>query len=126
MEIVNILPKESSLFPSHRGLKDLREKHTYFNLYLRFSNRLRPHQSGNGKQHSVETLNMLTSDSILDAMDNGKLSSLILLDLSKAFDSIYHSILPRKLSNIGASHEAMKWFQSYLSGRTQNVRTYAV
>lgn len=61
-------------------------------------------------------------NSILDAMDNDKLSALILLDLSKAFESINHSILLRNLSNIGTSHETVKWFQSCLSGRTQKVR----
>ena len=92
-----------------------------FSLYLSQNNHLSPHQSGN-KKYSTETLNILMCDSLLDAMDNKKLSALILLDLSKAFDSINHAILLRKLRCVGASDKTVKWFQSYLSGRTQRVR----
>ena len=86
-----------------------------FSLYLSQNNHLSPH-------HSTETLYILMCDSLLDAMDNKKLSALILLDLSKAFDSINHAILLRKLRCVGASDKTVKWFQSYLSGRTQRVR----
>jgi hypothetical protein len=41
-------------------------------------------------------------------MDNKKLTALVFLDLSKAFDSVDHSILLKKLSNIGVSGEALK------------------
>ena len=68
-----------------------------FNSYLCHNYRLSSRQSGNRKSHSTETLNILVSDSLLDAMDNGRVSALILLDLSKAFDSINHTILLRKL-----------------------------
>ena len=93
-----------------------------FNSYLTHNKRLISKQSGNKKQHSTETLNLLITDHLLDAMDNKKLSALILIDLSKAFDSISHSILLKKLSYIGASHETVKWFESYLMGRVQKVR----
>ena len=55
-------------------------------------------------------------------MDNKKLTSLVLLDLSKAFDSVDHSILFKKLSNIGVSGESLSWFESYISDRKQFVR----
>ena len=80
------------------------------------------HRSGNKKHYSTETLNILVTDFLLNAMDNKRLSALILLDLSKAFDSISHSILLQKLSHIGASSSAVNRFKSYLSGRTQTVR----
>lgn len=50
------------------------------------------------------------------------LSALILLDLSKAFDSISHLILLQKLRGMSASPSTVKWFRSYLTGRTQCVR----
>jgi hypothetical protein len=40
--------------------------------------------------HSKGTLNILLSDIILDAMDRKELTAVVLLDLSKAFDSIEH------------------------------------
>ena len=61
------------------------------------------HQSGNRKLHSTETLNIFISDLILQSMDRREVTALLLLDLSKAFDSLDHFILLRKLSNIGIS-----------------------
>ena len=89
-------------------------------------NRLSSHQSGNKSLHSTETLNIYITDLLLEAMDKKKISALILLDLSKAFDSISHQRLLQKLSTVGASPTAIMWFQSYLSGRTQLVRIGSV
>lgn len=50
----------------------------------------------------------------------------MLLDLSKAFDSISHQRLLQKLSVDGASSATVSWFQSYLTGRTQSVRINSV
>ena len=80
------------------------------------------HQAVNKKAHSTETLNILLTDKILEAMDKKQITALVLLDLSKAFDSIDHARLLHKLSNIGASPSSIKWFKSYLSGRRQYVR----
>ena len=50
------------------------------------------------------------------------LTALVLLDLTKAFDSVSHTILLHKLSCICVSPDAVKWFDSYLCGRSQFVR----
>ena len=52
--------------------------------------RLTEHQSGNKRLHSYETLNVKMTDKVLEAMDSKKLMPVVLLDLSKAFDSIKH------------------------------------
>ena len=78
-------------------------------------------QSGNKKQHSTETLNILMSDLALEVMDRKQVTALVLLDLSKAFDSIDHMSLLRKLRAMGTSKEAIEWFRSYLTGRKQSV-----
>ncbi len=83
---------------------------------------LTEHQSGNKKLHSTKTLNILVSDIIHDAMDRKELTAVVLLDLSKAFDSIEHSLLFKKLHSRGVSGKAVDWFKSYLSDRTQSVR----
>ena len=62
-----------------------------FKAYLMRNKLLSSQQSSNKKQHSTETLNLLITDLLLDAMDNKKISALVLIDLSKAFDSISHS-----------------------------------
>ena len=59
---------------------------------------------------------------ILDAMDRKELTAVVLLDLSKAFDSIEHSLLFKKLHSLGVSRKAVDWFKSYLSDRSQSVR----
>ena len=83
---------------------------------------LSKHQSGNKKFHSTETLNIFITDAILESMDNKHLTALLLLDLSKAFDSIEHNILLQKLRLTGASKTSIEWFKSYLSDRRQFVR----
>ena len=64
----------------------------------------------------------MVTDCILDAMDKKMLTALVLLDLYKAFNSVSHAILLHKLSCIGVSPDAVNWFDSYLSGRSQFVR----
>ena len=59
-------------------------------------------------------------------MDEGKLTALVLLDLSKAFNSINHLVLLKKLQIHGVSLEATQWFKSYLSDRSQFVRIGSV
>ena len=93
-----------------------------FSGFLNRTDRLSPHQSGNKKYHSTETLSILVNDLLLKSMDSKKITALVLLDLSKAFDSVDHSILLKKLSNIGVSEEALNWFESYISNRKQFVR----
>ena len=52
-------------------------------------------------------------------MDAGDVTSLTSIDLSRAFDSVDHSILLNKLEQYGISSS---WFRSYLSCRSQLVR----
>ena len=72
---------------------------------------LTEHQNGNKKKHSTERLHIFMSDMILEAMDRKQITALVLLDLSKAFDSIEHGILLRKLRELGVSIQAMEWFR---------------
>ena len=54
-------------------------------------------------------------------MDDKKVSVIVLLDMSKAFDSIRHDLMLSKLHRIGVSSGACTWFGSYLSQRCQVV-----
>lgn len=46
----------------------------------------------------------------------------VFFDLSKAFDRIDHQILLEKLAALNCSYTVLKWFRSYLTGRSQVVR----
>ena len=50
-----------------------------------------------------------------------ELTACVLLDMSKAFDSVDHQILLRKLQDVGTSTSALQWFNSYLTIRYQVV-----
>ncbi len=57
---------------------------------------------------------------MLSSNDSGKVTALVLLDLSAAFDTIDHDILlSRHETDVGIKGTALSWFRSYLSGRTQ-------
>ena len=45
----------------------------------------------------------------------------VFLDLKKAFDVCSHEILLKKLKKMGITGNSFKWFESYLSGRSQSV-----
>ena len=61
-------------------------------------------------------------DKITEAIDEGKYSIGIFLDLSKAFDTIDHKILIRKLEHYGIRGVAKDWFENYLYNRKQIVK----
>ena len=80
-----------------------------------------PHQSAYRPPHSTETALVRVCNDILLSLDQRKAVSLVLLDLSAAFDTIDHKMLLDRLSNIGVQGMAHKWFQSYLHNRHQSV-----
>lgn len=83
---------------------------------------LEPFQSGFRSGHSTETALLRVMKGLLVAADSGACGILVLLDLSAAFDTICHTILLDRLHKwIGLSGVALKWFESYLSERTQFV-----
>ena len=45
----------------------------------------------------------------------------VLLDISKAFDRVWHKGLLAKLEKLGISDSLYRWFESYLWGRSQRV-----
>jgi len=77
-------------------------------------------QSAYRAHHSTETAVLKVVADILLALDCSNLALLSLLDLSAAFDTVEHDTLLRRLqTSYGLDGVVIKWFASYLSGRTQ-------
>lgn len=90
--------------------------------YVEHHNLLSIHQSGYRPKHSAKTAMLKVFDDIGIVLDNGKPVILVLLDYSKAFDTISHKIMCRKLrQNFNFSNHATALIESYLRGRMQAV-----
>ena len=77
------------------------------------------HQSGFRSLHSVVLwLRACTNDWYVN-IERGKYTGLIFFALKKAFDSVNHDILPKKLEKYGISGLELDWFTSYLHERKQ-------
>ena len=79
-------------------------------------------QSAYRKSHSTETALIKIQNDILMKMDRQQITLFVLLDLSAAFDTIYHQVLLNRLRlSFGIRGYALEWIASYLSDRTQRV-----
>ena len=79
-----------------------------------------------GFQCGVSTSHAISAvyDDLLNNADKKYYSCCLFLDLSKAFHTVNHNILLRKMSNqLGIRGLANKFFESYLLNRFQYVRT---
>ena len=61
------------------------------------------------------------TEAIRNTIDNQKYGCGVFIDLKKAFDTVNHSILLRKLEHYGIRGVALDWFTSYLLDRKQYV-----
>jgi hypothetical protein len=90
--------------------------------HVESSNILTEYQSGFRSKHSTTSALLNITDDLSANIDNNKNSVLILLDFSKAFDVIPHSILLDKLKLFfNFSSSSLKFMKSFLSGRFQKV-----
>ena len=79
-------------------------------------------QSAYLKRHSTQTSLHHVIDDWLENVNDGAITGACLLDISKCFDSINHTILLKKLEMYGITSTEQKWFSSYLRGRKQIVK----
>lgn len=87
-----------------------------------YSNSILPRkQSGFRKGRSTATALLDVIDDLLAGRDVGEGAILVLLDYSRAFDTINISLLLAKLTYYGFDHSTVKWFCSYLTNRSQRV-----
>ena len=91
--------------------------------YLINNNLLDKFQSAYREKHSTTTALIDITDNIYKALDNSEITILVLLDYSKAFDCANHKLILAKLKSMGFKNSALKWIDSYLSNRSQQVVT---
>jgi len=89
--------------------------------YLEENCLLSKFQFGFRKNHSTQLSVTYFTDKILKAMDQGNLTGALFIDLKKAFDTLPHESLLRKLKSYGITDITLAWFSDYLSNRNQVV-----
>ena len=61
------------------------------------------------------------TDNIYKAFDSGSKVAMVFLDISRAFDRVWHRSLLFKLKKFGIGGKMLSWFESYLSSRSQKM-----
>ena len=87
--------------------------------HLESNDLLSENQFGYRKQRSTELATVLLTDNIWKAVDKGNIARVLYVDLSKAFDTLSHSVLLEKLKSLGINQSAHMWFSDYLFNRKQ-------
>ena len=91
------------------------------NSYFEEHSVLSDTQFGFRVNHTTQDALVSTVEDWRYALDKDLLVGSIMIDLSKAFDSVDHSILLGILNDYGVRNEESAWFRDYLSARQQRV-----
>ena len=82
-----------------------------------------PSQFAYKTAHNTEIMMLGVTDEVLRGFDDNMATVIIFLDLSAAFDTIDIGKMLQILEDeLGISGIALKWFKSFLTGRTQRVK----
>ena len=115
-EISNYSPISVLLYFS-KILERIMHKHHY--SYLVNKKILNSEQSGFQKVYFTEDAIAQLADQIHESFENNNYTLRAFIDLPKAFDTIDHAILFKKLGNYGIKRKKFAWFSSYLKNRKQ-------
>ena len=81
------------------------------------------YQSAYKAGHSTETALLFIKNEVHLSLARGELTTLVLLDLSAAFDTIDNSTLLNCLQSwFGVYGTVLKWFTYYLTNRVQSIK----
>ena len=108
---ISLLPNISKLFE--------KIMHTRLSNFLEDNKCLFSKQFGFRNKHSTAHALIDLTETIRKSLDDNEFACGVFLDLKKAFDTVNHKILLKKLEHYGVRGLAIKWFTSYLTGRKQ-------
>ena len=90
--------------------------------YLEINCLLDGRQHGFRKGHSTATAVMEVVQFLYKSVDMGQYVHCAYVDYSKAFDTLDHAILCKKLTRLGFDMQIVEWCRNYLTGRNQCVK----
>ena len=76
-------------------------------------------QSGFRKGHSTQTILLKFRNDIRKALNKKEITMSLFTDYSKAFDTVQHETLIKKLENLNFTNSSVKIILNYLSNRQQ-------
>lgn len=89
--------------------------------FLNKNNILSNSQHGFRKARSTTSAILSVSEIINEALNENHIAIGVFLDIKKAFDTVDHSILCKKLERYGFRGLSLKFLESYMTGRHQTV-----
>ena len=100
------------------------EKLVYKRVYsfLNDNNQIYNSQYGFCSNHSCENAITELVSTIVKNLEDQKYTAALFLDLSKAFDTLEHELLLRKLEKYVIRGTCLNWFESYLNGRKMQAK----
>ena len=104
-------------------ISKLLEKHVHDSLmsFMISYNVLHSTQSGFRPNYSCETALLQMINKFHQAINNGQIIGMVMVDFRKAFDLVDHTLLLKKLKHYKICGDTLQWFSSYLLNRKQKV-----
>ena len=104
-------------------LSKILEKIMYNRFYKHLINNniLYKKQFGFQENHSTDHAIIQLVDQISNSFEKNHFTLGVFMDLSKAFDTVDHVILIKKLNHYGVKGKNLLWFKSYLNNRRQFI-----
>ena len=90
--------------------------------YLESNNILNEEQAGFRPNRSTQDILLRTIDDWKTALDLSHVVATVMIDLSKAFDTINHNLLLEKLDAYAIRGVELSWFSNYLSKRRHGLQ----
>ena len=94
--------------------------------YMQDNRGIRPSQHGFVKGRSCLTSLISFCDKVTHIVNVGKASDVVYLNFSKAFNTVFHSVLPGKLAVHGLDRYTLCWVKNWLDGQAWRLVVNAV